>query len=535
MARGSWLVLAAYYKIQTVMRPRDFDRVTSAPCDLLIVGGTYQGLAIAREAAARGLRATLIEPADFGADVSSHHAPIVPGGLHLLRHGHLTRARRAVRARRRLARIAPWLIRPLPFLEATRRRIPGNRIAWRAIFKIDDWIGRHRNDGVEPELHLPPARLVSQAATLRLFPGVQREGLTGAIQWYDYQILDGSRFSVALAADAEAAGAELLNRVDLIDVLRDEDRTVGVKVRDTVTGAQAGVRSDLLIHAGSDDSLSLLGLPQAPAKARYVSLSTSKSASDIALTAALPNGERLTLVPWQGRAIVGLRLPLTPPAGATPDLSRLVAYVNHAFPALGLTEGDISSVHATIETASLDGQATEISDRAGPIVVRSTNAAAALDAAARVVRLAARKIGKQLRPVRVEKPLPGGGIADHEALLIETARSVGIEVPQPVMRHLISRYAEQSAAIVRLMAAETQLTQPLSARTPHVAAEIVHAIRQEKAVHLSDIVTRRLGLGASTPIDEDALSGVAAFAARELEWDSARVNAELEGLRSSNP
>src|SRR5687768_4148078 len=123
------------------MRPRDFDRVTSAPCDLLVIGGTYQGLAIAREAARRGLRTTLIEPLDFGAKAVSH-AQIVPGGLHLLRRGRIGQARRALRTRRRLARVAPWLIRPLPFLEATRRTFPGSRVAWRAIFRIDDWIGR---------------------------------------------------------------------------------------------------------------------------------------------------------------------------------------------------------------------------------------------------------------------------------------------------------------------------------------------------------------------------------------------------------
>ena len=515
------------------MRPRDFDRVTSAPCDLLIVGGTSQGLVIAREAAACGLRTTLVEPLDFGTDLSFHRAQIIPGGLRLLRHGRVGAARRAVRARRRLARIAPWLIRPLPFLETTRRGAPGSRIAWRAIFKIDDWIGRYRNDGVEPELHLPAARLVSRAATLRLFPGVRADGLTGAVQWYDYQILDGDRFAVALAAGAEAAGAELLNHVQILDVRRENNRIAGATVRDAITGAEATLRCDAIVYAGSTGLEQLLGLPQPTPTIHDVTLTTARPASDIALVAGQRSGSRVTLLPLHGCAVVNICLPVESRDAGEPDVATLLTHANEAFPALGLTPGGIIGVQSRLSSAAIDGDAAEITDHASGVTsVTSTNAAAALDVGARVVRRISKRIGKPLRRIRAEPPLPGGGIADHEALLIETAKGANLEVPQPVMRHLISRYAEQSAAIVKLMAAETRLTRPLSERHPHVAAEIVHAIRHEKAVRLSDIVARRLGLGASAAGDEGVVERVATIAAEELAWDASRMNAELDGIRS---
>ena len=50
---------------------------------------------------------------------------------------------------------------------------PATALALRAAFKLDAWLGRRRNDHVEPELHLPLPRLISKAATLRLFPGIQ--------------------------------------------------------------------------------------------------------------------------------------------------------------------------------------------------------------------------------------------------------------------------------------------------------------------------------------------------------------------------
>ena len=140
------------------MRPRDFERVAAAPCDVLIVGGGMYGLSIARAAAASGLRTTLIDAADFGSG-SSFGQKLLHGGLPALKRGQLGRARRAIRERRDIARSAPWLLRPVPVIVGTYRSVVKSRMPLRAAFKIDGWIGRDRNLGVEPELHLPAARL----------------------------------------------------------------------------------------------------------------------------------------------------------------------------------------------------------------------------------------------------------------------------------------------------------------------------------------------------------------------------------------
>ena len=68
----------------------------------------------------------------------------------------------------------------------------------------------------------------------------------------------------------------------------------------------------------------------------------------------------------------------------------------------------------------------------------------------------------------------GAGIADHEALAIETAR-VNLEVPLPVIQHLITRYRRRRrrSDIIRpspnRCAART--------RTSTIGAEVVHVIR----------------------------------------------------------
>ncbi len=148
------------------MRARDFDALGAATFDVLVVGGGIHGLATALDAAARGLNVALVEAGDFAAATSFNHQRTAHGGLRSLQSGRIGYARQSIHERRALARIAPRLLRPLPFMIGTYRSMVRSRLALRAAFRLDRWLGRHRNDGVEPELHLPPAKLTSRAATL---------------------------------------------------------------------------------------------------------------------------------------------------------------------------------------------------------------------------------------------------------------------------------------------------------------------------------------------------------------------------------
>jgi glycerol-3-phosphate dehydrogenase len=126
--------------------------------------------------------------------------------------------------------------------------------------------------------------------------------------------------------------------------------------------------------------------------------------------------------------------------------------------------------------------------------------------------------------------LPGAGIADHEALAIETARRAGVELPGPWLRHLVGRYAENAATIVQIMAERPDTAVPLGEGTPALAAEVVHAIRNECAHRLGDVVLRRTTIGAAAHPGADVLQACAAIAATELGWDRAKVREEIEAV-----
>src|SRR5207237_1982096 len=231
------------------MRARDFGALSETTFDVLVVGGGIHGLATALDAASRDLKVALVEAGDFAAATSFNHQRTAHGGLRSLQSLRLGHARESIRERRALARIAPRLLRPLPFIIGTYRSWIKSRLALRAAFRIDRWLGRHRNEGLEPELHLPRARLTSRAATLKLFPGVNPAGLTGGANWYDYQIVHTNRLAIAFAEGADARGARLVNYAEALSALRDSSNVTGMRLRDVTTGAELEVHARVTINA----------------------------------------------------------------------------------------------------------------------------------------------------------------------------------------------------------------------------------------------------------------------------------------------
>ena len=106
-----------------------------------------------------------------------------------------------------------------------------------------------------------------------------------------------------------------------------------------------------------------------------------------------------------------------------------------------------------------------------------------------------------------------------------------MDVPLPVIRHLIAKYGEAAAGIIRMTHERPEFQTPLAPDTPTLAAEVGHAIRHEQAVHLTDIVIRRTGLGSMDAPGEEAVRAASQLAASELGWDGDRIASEIQAVR----
>src|SRR5262245_2141057 len=152
--------------------------LTREPLDLLVIGGGINGAGIAREAALRGLRVGLVDKGDFGSGTSSRSSKLIHGGLRYLEMGDLRLVFEACQQRDLLRRrLAPHLVRPLPFLFPVYAGDARGLLAISAGLWLYDILATFRN--------IRWHRRLSRRATLTLEPTLRAQGLRGAGLYYD--------------------------------------------------------------------------------------------------------------------------------------------------------------------------------------------------------------------------------------------------------------------------------------------------------------------------------------------------------------
>ncbi len=135
---------------------RDLGALAGRQHDLLVIGGGIQGAACAWDAAQRGLKVALVEARDFASGVSWNSLKTIHGGLRYLQTLDLPRLRSSIRERSTLLRVAPELVRPLPFLIPTYGHGTKGREALGVALRVNDLLSADRNRDLPPEQRLPP-------------------------------------------------------------------------------------------------------------------------------------------------------------------------------------------------------------------------------------------------------------------------------------------------------------------------------------------------------------------------------------------
>ena len=92
------------------------EKIAGQTFDVAVIGGGMAGAGIARDAALRGYRTLLLERKDFAFGTTSRSSKLIHGGLRYLELFDFGLVRESLRERERLQRLAPHLVRPLPFV-----------------------------------------------------------------------------------------------------------------------------------------------------------------------------------------------------------------------------------------------------------------------------------------------------------------------------------------------------------------------------------------------------------------------------------
>jgi glycerol-3-phosphate dehydrogenase len=468
---------------------RDLGALTAREHDLVVIGGGIHGAAVAWDAAQRGLTVALVEAADFGSGVSGNSLKTIHGGLRHLQRADLAMARESMRERRALLRIAPGIVRPLPFLVPTYGHGLKGREAIAAALRLHDLVGRDRNEGLPRERHIPASRVLSPAELVRIVPAIDSEGLTGGAVWYDAQVTHSERLVIGFCRAAADAGAAVANYVAATGFLRSGRGVTGIRARDVEGGGELEVRARMVAIAtgpGVDRLLARAEIKRAsPPLLLGMNLVLRRPLVTTHAVGARSGSRYLFLVPWRDRSIVGTAY-APPTAALDVAVSRFLHEASRAFPWAGIEGDDIALVHRGLVPAR---------PGSGELETRS-------------------------RVVDHEAEDGVRGLVSLRSVKLTTARAEAEKAVDLVLRRLGRSAPPCRTATTPLPAAHPMEGSP--------AEQAVRAVREEMALHLADVVLRRMDLGAAGRVPERDLEVVASAMSSATGWDEQRTRGELQ-------
>jgi glycerol-3-phosphate dehydrogenase len=510
--------------------------------DLLVIGGGITGAGVLRDAAMRGLRAALVDRGDFGAETSSRSSRLIHGGLRYLEHRQWRLVFEGLRERAVLLRIAPHLVRVIPFVAPVYRgdRVPRWKLA----------VGLAVYGLLSAGGNVPRPRMFGKARLLALEPNLRARGLRGGGRYYDAQC-DDARLVIATIRSALDHGAAAINYAEVTSLLRQDDRITGAEVVDLLSGARTTLRASVVVNATgpwADEVRRMECADSAPAfrltRGAHLMVRRPRLGHTHAVTFTSPvDGRVMFVVPWEDYSYIGTTdTDHDGPAGTVTATEEDVAYllrsVNAVFPHARLGPEDIvatwAGLRALVDTdrrhpaSTVSREHLILESPGGMITVAggklTTYRRIAADVVDRVI--AHRPDRDRLSAAPTDRvPLPGG-----EPVAWDSFVQAGLDsgLGSRTVERIVRRYGSEALAVFNLAQQDRTLRQPIHPEHLAVAAEVVHLTRRELAVRLVDMLDRRLRLTTETDDRGRAAAPlVAQLMARELGWSEEHRHHEL--------
>jgi glycerol-3-phosphate dehydrogenase len=536
-------------------RRADRAELADSVVDVLVIGGGVTGAGAALDAASRGLSVGLLEARDWAAGTSSRSSKLIHGGLRYLEQMAFPLVHEALSERSRLVKtIAPHLVSPLPFL------LPLTEPVWqRAYFgagvALYDVLGAAFTSSRE----IPRHRHLSRKQTLAAFPGLRKDVVRGAIRYWDAQV-DDARHTLAVVRTAAGYGASVLSSARVVGLLRDGEGptapVIGVRVADLTDGSSFTVRARSIIAATgvwSDDIGEMLG-PAAPSlkvrASKGVHLLVPRSAIDGAEITA-PGAPQaglilrtptsvLFVIPWGDRWIIGTtdtpwRLDRDHPAASSADIAYLLDQVNRVL-TRQVTADDILGVYAGLRPL-LAGESDETSRLSREHAVLMPVPGLVLVAGGKYTTyrvMAEDAVDAAVEGLPGVLPSPTANLALVGARRWEEVRDQAARIaqahglPESAVERLLHRHGDRITDVLELVRSDPALGRPLTGAPGYLAAEVVHAVTAEGALHLDDVLTRRTRVSIETAHrGVESADEVAALMSAALGWDEERAEREV--------
>ena len=527
--------------LDPAQREQTLARMSSGSFDLVVVGGGVTGCGIALDAATRGLSVALVEMRDYASGTSSRSGKLIHGGLRYMEHMEFGLVRESLTERAlMLRRLAPHLVRPMKFMYLLEHR------GWERLYL---GAGLVLYDTLGGAGAVPRHRHLSRRGARRVAPALKPDAMVGALTFYDSQC-DDARHTMTVARTAVAYGAQVATSVKVVGFRRRDGRVCGVEVEDLEGGSRFGIEASHVINAAgvwTDRLQELVGgrgkFRVRASKGVHLVVPRDKIRADAAFVIRAEREPQIFVRPWNdgrywmfGTTDTKWDLELDHPAVTATDIDYLLRNVNRVIDpplrredVVGAVEGLRALVAGeTDETSRLSREHAVESPVPGLTAIAGGKYTTYRVMAKDAVDAAAPDVGGPVAPsCTADIPLVGAeGYPAMWNARQRLAQDSGLSVAR--IEHLLHRYGSLVGELLDLARRRPELAEPIDGAPEYLRVEAHYAASHEGAMHLEDVLTRRLHVSIETP-DRGlrAAEDVGPVVGEALGWDAETTQAEI--------
>ena len=491
--------------------------------DIAVIGGGSSGLGVALDAISRGLSVILLEKADFAKGTSSRSTKLVHGGVRYLAQGDVMLVLEALKERGKLLKNAPHLAHDQPFI------IPiytwKDRIQYIVGLKLYDWMSGR--------LSLGKSKFISKKETIKRLPAVLQKGLMGGVVYHDGQF-DDARLALDIAQTADEAGACLLNYTKVNNLLKTESGKIsGLNVQDLIGKKKYTIQAKMVVNATGvfADKILQMDNPEAPKTIQpsqgihLVMDLDFLGGSDALMIPKTRDGRVLFAVPWHGKLVVGTTDTLREKPKLEPEaLQKEIDFVLETaggYLTRKPTRADVKAVFAGLRPLARPQEGStktkEIS-RSHKVIISDSGLVTLTGGKWTTFRKMGEDTVDYFQQITGEKPAPSNSL---------DMKIHGYTEQLPTGHWQL--YGADAKAIQKLAAENPELAEKLHPDFPNIAAEVIWAVRNEMAMKVEDVLSRRIRiliLDAQAAID--SAEKVAQIMAKELKKDETWISKEIQ-------
>lgn len=509
--------------------------------DVVIIGGGSVGAGAALDAATRGLKTAVLESQDFAAGTSSRSSKMFHGGLRYLAMFDFRLVAESLKERElNMSTLAPHLVKPLKFIFPLTHR-GWERVMMFGGFTLYDLMGGAKS--------VPMQKHLTRKGVLKVTPGLKEDAVVGGVRYYD-TLVDDARHTMTVLRTAAEYGANVRTGTEVIGFEKDgRGRITAAKVRDVETGRESTVKGKVFINATGVWNDKIQEMAGAEGKftvhaSKGVHIVVPKDALDAdAALCFVTEKSVLFVIPWGEYWIIGTTdtdwekgLSLPDPAPTKADIDYILDEVNQRVRDK-ITRDDIVGVYSGLRPL-LSGKSDSTTNlsrnhavaRVAPGMVSvaggkyTTYRVIGKDA----VDLAVKELGTKVAESVTERTPILGADGYHALANQVPALARRYNLSEDRIEHLLGRYGSLIGEVLAPAADDAALLESVPGAESYIWAEVRYAVTHEGALHIDDIVSRRLrvaiefadrGVAAAQPIAE--------FVAPLLGWDQADIEREV--------